>query len=91
MFETPPRVVPGGAQFRETLVVGVTLLSRKEVDELLKRFSREYLGDRYHLLFRNVRARGQHAVVRCSVARVCRSNAAVLFSATTSVRTCANS
>ena len=53
MFETPPRVVPGGARFRESLLVGSTSLSAREVEDLLKRFSREYLGDRYHLLYRN--------------------------------------
>ncbi len=53
MFETPPRVVPGGARFRESVLVGRTALSAREVEDLLKRFSREYLGDRYHLLYRN--------------------------------------
>jgi hypothetical protein len=53
VFETPPRVVPGGARFRESVLVGTTSLSAKEVEDLLKRFSREYLGDRYHLLYRN--------------------------------------
>lgn len=77
MFETPPKVVPGGAKFRESLNVGSTSLSAKarcivcqsvtlqtttepdvasqEVEDLLKKLSREYLGDRYHLLYRNVR------------------------------------
>ena len=53
MFETPPRVVPGGARFRESLQVGNTSLSPVHVEELLRRLSREYLGNRYHLLYRN--------------------------------------
>jgi hypothetical protein len=53
VFETPPRVVPGGARFRESLLVGTTTMSAPEVESLLKRLSREYLGDRYHLLYRN--------------------------------------
>lgn len=59
VFETPPRVVPGGAKFRESLVIGTTTLSPTQVQDLLRRMSREYLGDRYHLLFKNVRA-SQH-------------------------------
>ena len=55
MFETPPRVVPGGARFREVIELGTTSLSSSQVDEVLKRMSRDYLGDRYHLLYRNVR------------------------------------
>ena len=55
VFETPPRVVPGGARFREVIELGHTSLSSSQVDEVLKRMSREYLGDRYHLLYRNVR------------------------------------
>ena len=55
MFETPPRVVPGGAKFREALVIGTTPLTAAQVQDLLRRMSREYLGDRYHLLFKNVR------------------------------------
>jgi len=58
VFETPPRVVPGGAKFRETLVIGTTTLSPSQVQDLLRRMSREYLGDRYHLLFKNVRTTG---------------------------------
>ena len=46
-------MVPGGARFRESLAVGETSLTSAEVEELLKRLSREYLGDRYHLLYRN--------------------------------------
>lgn len=53
VFETPPRVVPGGARFRESIPVGTTTLSAAEVEELLKSMSREYLGNRYHLLYRN--------------------------------------
>ena len=56
MFETPPRVVPGGAKFKESVVIGTTRLSASQVQDVLRKMSREYLGDRYHLLFRNVRA-----------------------------------
>ena len=61
VFETPPRVVPGGAKFRECLVIGTTPLTAAQVQDLLRRMSREYLGDRYHLLFKNVSARPLHA------------------------------
>lgn len=53
VFETPPRMVPGGARFRESVDVGKTNMTAKEVEDLLKKLSREYLGDRYHLLYRN--------------------------------------
>lgn len=46
-------MVPGGARYRESIALGPTALSGQEVEDLVKRLSREYLGDRYHLLYRN--------------------------------------
>jgi hypothetical protein len=77
VFETPPRVVPGGAKYRETIELGTTQLTQPEVDELLKRLSREYLGDRYHLLFRNVRLVWQlRSQLRLGGWRACKLRAA---------------
>jgi len=65
-------MVPGGAKFRETIELGVTQMTQPQVDELLRRLSRDYLGDRYHLLYRNVRA---HRAERLEAARARRLTA----------------
>ncbi len=90
VFETPPRVVPGGARFRETIVVGSTNLSAQQVEELLKRLSREYLGDRYHLLYRNVRPNNSLQRLRSSHTPA-NTHTAPARSATISAKTCVSS
>lgn len=53
VFETPPRCVPGGARFRESIVVGRTPLSQSQVQSLLRELALTYRGNAYHLLHKN--------------------------------------
>lgn len=53
IFETPPKGVPGTVGIRQSMYVGQTMLSRREVEVLCYELGAEFRGDQYHLLARN--------------------------------------
>eukprot|EP01025_Chloroclados_australasicus_P022980 TRINITY_DN2349_c0_g2_i5.p2 TRINITY_DN2349_c0_g2~~TRINITY_DN2349_c0_g2_i5.p2 ORF type:complete len:192 (-),score=11.84 TRINITY_DN2349_c0_g2_i5:1154-1729(-) len=53
VFATKPRQAPGEVQFRSSIIIGETDLSREAVQQLVRRMGQFYKGNKYHLLQRN--------------------------------------
>ncbi|QDZ18142.1 DUF862 domain-containing protein [Chloropicon primus] len=53
IFVTRRYQAPGQVKFRQTIDIGLTRYTRKEVDHILQRLGSKYTGSKYHLLLRN--------------------------------------
>lgn len=53
IFATRRYGAPGEVKFRQTIEIGLTRYTRKEVDHILHRLGTKYTGAKYHLLLRN--------------------------------------
>ncbi|KAI9267715.1 PPPDE putative peptidase domain-containing protein [Helicostylum pulchrum] len=53
VFMVQPKIGPQGPLFKQSLHMGYTNLSKKQVDKVLQEISKEYIGTSYNLLTRN--------------------------------------
>ncbi|KAK3806458.1 MAG: DUF862-domain-containing protein [Benniella sp.] len=53
VFCVEPRVGPPGVIFKETILVGFTTMTDKEINQVIQTLSKEFTGDSYALLTRN--------------------------------------
>lgn len=53
IFATRRYEAPGDVKFRQTIEIGLTRYTRKEVDAIIQSLGEKYTGQKYHLLLRN--------------------------------------
>ena len=53
IFATNRYEAPGNVKFRQTLEIGLSRYTRKEIDLIIQNLGRKYTGQKYHLLLRN--------------------------------------
>ncbi|KAI9363580.1 PPPDE putative peptidase domain-containing protein [Pilaira anomala] len=53
VFMVQPKIGPQGLLFKQSIHMGYTDLSKKQVDKVLQDISKEYIGTSYNLLTRN--------------------------------------
>lgn len=53
MYYTRPKFEPPGGTFRTSILQGITFRSASEIEEIVRRVSEEFLGERYNLLTNN--------------------------------------
>lgn len=54
VYDTEPKqaaeIAGQGVKYKETLLLGTTVMSRDEVEELIHRLGKQYNGNAYHIL-----------------------------------------